>query len=125
MFMKKGLTIALILVCATVLAVVLMNVTNVTGNATITPNANYGPVEDTGKAYHSCSYLTDNDGWDVTKTRAVKYFDRLSGMSKEVVDNCETDTKVREYNCLNEFMVYRPVICPSRMVCKDGSCVYA
>ena len=123
--MKKGVTVALIFVGIVVLAVVLMKVTNITGNATITPNANYGPIEDTGKSYHSCSYITDNDGWDVTKTLAVKYFDRLSGMNKEAVDYCDTNTKVREYNCLTGLMVYRPVICPPQMVCKEGSCVYA
>ena len=118
------MTVALIFVGVVVLAVILFNLTKFTGNATVTPNANYGPIEDTGKAYHSCSYLTENDGWDVTKTRAVKYFDRLSGASKEAVDYCDTGTKVREYSCLNGYMVYRPVICPSKMVCQGGSCVY-
>jgi len=122
--MKKRLTNVFIFVGVIALAAILFNVTKVTGNATLTQNANYGPIEDTGKSYHSCAYLTENDGWDVTRTRAVKYFDRLSGASKEAVDYCDTNTKVREYNCLDGLMVFRPVICPSKMVCQGGSCVY-
>ena len=118
------MTTVLIFIGVVALAVVLFNITKFTGNATVTQDANYGPIEDTGKAYHSCTYLTENDGWDVTRTRAVTYFDRLSGVTKEAVDYCDTSTKVREYNCLGGYMVYRPVICPSKMVCKDGSCVY-
>ena len=116
---------ALIFIGVVALAAILFNTTKITGNATLTPNANYGPIKDTGKVYEDCSYITDSDGWDVTKTRAVKYFDRLDGMNKEVVDYCDTDTKVREYNCQNGYMVFRPVICPPKMVCKSGSCTYA
>ena len=123
--MKRGLTVALIFVGVVVLAVILFNITKFTGNAMLTQNANYGPIDDNGRVYHSCSYLTDNDGWDVTKTRAVKYFDRLDGMNKEAVDYCDTNTKVREYNCQDGYMVYRPVICPPRTICKEGSCVYS
>ena len=122
--MKGGVIISLVLVV--VAALVLTFVSNQsTGMATLTSNANYGPIQETGQAYHSCSYITDNDGWDVTKTRAVKYFDRLDGMNKEAVDYCDTNTKVREYNCQDGYMVYRPVICPPRTICKEGSCVYS
>lgn len=121
--MEKGVTIALVFLGVVVLAAILINITQVTGNATITKNANYGPVNDNGKTYHSCVYLTENDGWDVTRTRAVKYFDRLAGENKEAVDYCETGTKVREYNCVGGYMAYRPVICPPKTSCVDGSCI--
>ena len=120
--MKGSVIITLVLVV--VAALVLTFVSNQsTGMATLTSNANYGPIQETGQAYHSCSYITDNDGWDVTKTRAVKYFDRLDGINKEAVDYCDTSTKVREYNCVNGYMAYRPVICPSRTICEEGSCI--
>lgn len=123
--MKRGwVVISVIVIAVAALIVIYANPDQFTGRATLTSGANYGPIQTTSYVYHSCVYLTENDGWDVTKTTKVRYFDRLEGLTKEAADYCENDNKVREYNCQKGYMVYRPVVCPSNMVCKEGSCVY-
>ena len=120
--MKRGLVIGII---AIVVVVAIFGISyQLTGKATLTPKANYGPIDTNSKNYHSCVYLEKDDGWSVTQTKRVKYFDGLTGETKEITDSCATDTKVTEYDCDSMgYMVERPVICPSNMVCKEGSCV--
>ena len=122
--MKKGGVVVLVLIVALVLVVVLLNINKFTGNATLTPNANYAPIETNSNAYHSCSYVVKSDGWDVTRTSKIEYFDRLAGEAMEVIDYCASETKVKEYDCKSGFMVERSVICPPKMICSDGSCIY-
>ena len=122
--MEKGLKIALVILVIAVSVVIVFNLPQSTGNATLTPKANYGPINDHTNAYHSCVYLTNNDGWSVTTTQKIRYFNRLTGESVEIADSCYTKTKVREFDCEGDYMRDRPVICPPRMVCVEGSCVY-
>ena len=123
--MKRGYTIALVVIVVVVLVIVVVNISQITGDATLTPNANYAPIRTHAQAFHSCVYLVEDDGWSVDRTTRIRYFDRLKGESVEVSDNCESDTRLTEYDCDNGFMVDRPVICPSRTVCESGSCIPA
>ena len=121
--MKRALVIGLVLVGIVVLAVIFFNITNATGNTTLTSNADYAVIDRNNLRYSNCIYLSDNDGWDVTLSGEVKYFNRLNGMEFTKKDECITRTKVREYNCIDGFMMERAVICPANMVCKEGICV--
>ena len=126
--MKKGLMIGAVLAVA-VLAFVLisLNPGKTTGQATQTPGANYGPIEQNPGVYMSCSYIGENDGWEVTKKATIQYVDKTIGGNPVIVsDHCEgssqIDDKVREYHCDGEVMQKRLVQCPNQQFCRDGIC---
>jgi len=94
-----------------------------TGNTTLTSNANYGPINLHKYFYVNCVYLSDNDGWNVMTNEKVKYFNRLKGLEFTEEDSCVSSVAVRELDCSNGYMVERKVTCPPSMVCKEGICV--
>ena len=121
--MKTGLIIALIIVLVVGLGIVAVNFSQTTGKATLTSGANYGPIDTGFNTFSECTYLSLNDGWDITYKSRVRAFDKKTGIMVEREDSCDTDTKVYEYHCEDGYMKERVAICPSKMICKDGICV--
>ncbi|MFA4953041.1 MAG: hypothetical protein WC584_02360 [Candidatus Pacearchaeota archaeon] len=118
--MKRVLLVVLIVVIA---AVLFFASSQFTGKATLTSNANYGPIDKHKYFYVDCVYLSDNDGWNVIEKGKVKYFNRLKGLDFIEDDSCLSSVKVRELDCSSDYMVEREVTCPPSMVCKEGICV--
>ena len=122
--MKKGLIIVLVIVLVVGAGLVVTNFQS-TGRATstLTPGANYGPIDTGFNTFSKCEYLSVNDGWDLTVKGKVRALDMKRGVMMEREDSCDTDTKLSEYHCEDGYMKTRVAICPSAMICKDGACV--
>jgi len=93
-----------------------------TGQATLTPGANYGPIQTTSNRVE-CNYLTENDGWDVTVKGEIKFYDKVAGISRTLADHCESPRTVVEYHCTTNYKQERVVNCPTGMRCSDGACI--
>ena len=120
--MEKGSKILIYIFIAVVLVAIVANFTNITGKATLTPGASYGPIDENYKNYKECSYITKNDGWDVRVQAKMQYRDRTSGSLKTIEDGCEGNDAVAEYHCVNGYSKKRIVGCPSNTVCTKGIC---
>ena len=122
--MKKELVIGIVIVLAVaVIVVVSMNSTQTTGQAAFTPGANYGPIGQNFNVYTQCSYVTTDDGWDVTRQTTVKYYNKLEGAMEEYSDQCSGAESISELHCEDGYRKARLVNCPSGTACKSGACV--
>ena len=128
--MKERIVVSLVVIAAIVLAMVNF-VNQFTGYATITPGASYGPIfPDPARKFNyvECKYVTENDGWDVTRKGTVQYRDITDTQLKENSDFCVPSSSsiikiVQEYHCVDGYAKYRQVNCPGGMLCEDGICV--
>lgn len=124
--MKKGVTIALVVLAVVVVALALgvIEIPSGTGQATFTEGASYNaPIDYHSSNFVECAYTSEDDGWSVTDLGKMSYFDRTTGSPKETLDNCEGYRTVVEYHCLEGKLVSRMVTCPSGMYCNGGICV--
>jgi len=122
--MKKEFRIGLIVVLAVVVIALIVSNVNPTGNATFTPRANYGPVQQHFSVYTECAYVDTDDGWDVTTKSTVSYFNKLLGTYETVEDFCGDGLgSVIEHHCEDGYMKTRTVGCPSNQYCNQGVCV--
>ena len=126
---KRGIAmLGLVFIAIAVIVIIVFgsNLFNqTTGQATLTPGADYGPINQKFNIYTQCKYVTENDGWDVTKKTQVEYLDITIGMKQYSEDSCGvTRTSVVEYNCESGYRKKRIVECPQGMQCRDGACVY-
>jgi len=97
---------------------------NTTGNATLTPGAYYGPIQEGFNLYTQCSYVNTDDGWDVMVPTTVKYFDKTTGQVSQYSDACVGGgNTVAELDCEFGYRKVRNVKCPSETRCVDGACV--
>jgi len=125
---KRGLSTTILVLIVVVVVAVLAFGTDLfktTGQATkYTDGASYGPISEGYQNYINCKYLTRNDGWSVTSSEKIQYFDKTSGVIKESRDLCErTDRTVLEYHCEDGFGKQRYVICPPGTTCDEGACI--
>ena len=123
--MEKSLKIGLIVVAVAIIAVIVISNYQSTGQATstFTSGANYGAVSPRFSTQTQCTYVDENDGWDVTKKTTVRFFDRTSGKYIEYADACISQRTVSENDCEDGYRKVRAVNCPSEDSCIDGACV--
>ena len=124
--MEKSLKIGLIVVAGIVIiAIVAMNGSQSTGQATstFTSGANYGAINPGFNVQTQCTYVDENDGWDVLKKTTVRFYDRTSGKYIEYSDACSGQNSVSENHCEDGYRKTRLVNCPSETACIDGACV--
>ena len=119
---KRGIII--LIVAALILIIVAVNFSNKsTGNITgTTKGASYGSLSTEYNKYKNCSYVAEDDEWDVMKKTTIQYYNTTGGGPFYIEDTCN-GYKVVEYNCDNGYRKRIYVICPDNMVCKDGACV--
>ena len=122
---KRGIgTLVVVLIIAVVVAVVLFGTdifSKSTGSATLTDGATYLQISKEANNYIDCVYITEDDGWDVTKKATMQYYDKKEKKTLTITDTCEGD-RVIEYHCDNGYRRKRLAICPSGDVCKSGIC---
>ena len=124
--MERNFKIALVVVLGiAIIAIIAINSFQSTGKvaSTFTSGANYGPVNNNFNVYTQCTYLDENDGWDVTKKTNVRFYDRTSGQYIEYGDVCSGQESVSENHCEEGYRKVRLVNCPSETSCVDGACV--
>ena len=124
---KKGITTVVVIVIAVIILAVVLLGTNysnrdeTTGDATLTPGASYR-YAGTNTKHIDCVYITEDDGWDVTKKATMQYYDKTEKKTVRVSDGCESDIDITEYDCDGTYIVKRYVVCPSDTKCEDGVC---
>jgi len=122
---NRGKIISIVVV-AILLVIAFVFVNQSTGQATLTPGANYGPVNNEYNLKTDCVYVSENDGWDVTKKGEVQFFDKSSGVTETRTDHCEEgNIRIREWHCEGNYAKSRLVQCPDQMTCKEGVCIAA
>lgn len=124
--MKINWGVTLIVVLAVVIiAAVAINSYKPTGQATstFTSGANYGAITPGFNTQTQCTYVDENDGWDVTKKTTVRFYERTSGKYIEYADACVSQETVSENECEDGYRKTRLVNCPSETSCIDGACV--
>ena len=118
--MKKQVIVGIVVVA---LVIVVGFVTQLTGRATFTPGADYGPINPT-QTYSDCIYVGTNDGWDVMVVGEVEYFDKGEGVPGNAKDFCVGEKTVNEFDCAEGgYRQERKVSCPNYIVCSGGACV--
>ncbi|MBS3086006.1 hypothetical protein J4225_04970 [Candidatus Pacearchaeota archaeon] len=122
--MKRDVKVTAIAIVIAIILIAGVNfITQPTGKATFTKGASYGPIPKETINKVECVYLSEDDGWDVTKQGRVRYFNKAIGDFEEPVDVCVNFRTVREYNCEKGYGQTRDVICPSNTICSNGACI--